>query len=111
MNNYKADLMEDLKDLGYSSKYLSAALADSPESFLVALRDVAEVHQGMSKVASTANLNRENLYRMLSKKGNPRLENLWSVLNAIGLRLLIEPAKKTRKNSNAQSTDRHLVSR
>ena len=98
MNNYKTDLMEDLKDLGYSSKYLSAALADSPESFLVALRDVTEAHKGVTKLASATGLNRENLYRMLSKKGNPRLENLWSVLNAIGLRLLIEPAKKTRKS-------------
>lgn len=39
---YKKDLLKDLQSPGYAAKYLSAAYADSPEAFLVALRDVAD---------------------------------------------------------------------
>jgi len=34
-------------------------------------------------------LNRENLYRMLSKSGNPSLSSLDSVLHSLGLRLAV----------------------
>jgi hypothetical protein len=41
--NYKADLLADLKgDPAYAAAYLSAAKADSREAFSVALRDLAE---------------------------------------------------------------------
>jgi hypothetical protein len=57
----------------------------------MALRDVAEATKGMSQVATEADKNRENLYRMLSSEGNPRLNSLWAVLEAMGLRLSVEP--------------------
>jgi len=89
--DYKSDLIADLRnDLGYAAEYLSAAYADSQEAFLVALRDVAEAQQGMAKVASQAKVNRESLYRTLSREGNPRLSTLNSVLNALGLKIAIE---------------------
>jgi DNA-binding phage protein len=44
----------------------------------------------MSKIARTCKLNRESLYRMLSKKGNPSLENLNKLLSNMGFRLAIE---------------------
>jgi probable addiction module antidote protein len=47
---------------------------------------------GMSKLAAEAGVNRENLYRTLSEQGNPRLDTLWAVLQAIGLRVSLEPA-------------------
>lgn len=47
MSEYKSDLLKDLKDASYAAKYLSAAYADSRESFLVALRDVANAKQGV----------------------------------------------------------------
>lgn len=83
MNEYKADLLEDLKDIAYAGKYLTAAYADSMESWLLALRDVAEVHKGIAKLATDAGVNRENLYRMLSRKGNPRTRNLGAVLRSL----------------------------
>jgi DNA-binding phage protein len=70
--DYKADLLADLRDdLGYAAEYLSAAYADSPEAFLVALRDVAEAQQGIANVAKQARVNRENLYRTLSSVATP----------------------------------------
>jgi probable addiction module antidote protein len=92
--NYKADLLAELRsDPVYASDYLSAAKADSNEAFLVALRDVAEALMGMQKVAKKAKLNRENLYRALSRKGNPRIDTLDSVLAAlgIGIKFVLKP--------------------
>lgn len=40
--SYKSDLLGRLKSPEYRAAYLAAALADSREAFLVALRDVAE---------------------------------------------------------------------
>jgi probable addiction module antidote protein len=68
-------------------QYLNAALhAGDATAFLVALRKGARV-QGMSRVAKSGQLNRENLYRMLSADGNPTLSNLFSVISALGLEL------------------------
>lgn len=55
-------------------------------AFLVALRERAR-SLGMSRVAESGQLNRENLYRMLSPDGNPTFSNLLNVLTALGLRL------------------------
>ena len=46
----------------------------------------------MRKVAGESGVQRESLYRMLSKSGNPRYGSLHSVLGAVGLRMSIEPA-------------------
>jgi DNA-binding phage protein len=41
-------------------------------------------------VSRDAHLNRESLYRMLSKSGNPSLDSLAAVLTACGLRLAVQ---------------------
>jgi len=89
VNDYKADLLADLRDPEYAAGYLSGAIVESPETFLLALRDVAEAQKGMTKVASEAGVNRENLYRMLSEEGNPRFSSLYAVLEALGLRIAV----------------------
>ena len=58
--------------------------------FLLALRNVAEAQGGLLKLSKKAKLNRANLYRMLSHKGNPELFSLESLLEAFGLRLAVE---------------------
>jgi probable addiction module antidote protein len=84
--NFKADLLEELRaDSDYAAEYLSAAKADSNEAFLVALRDVAEARKGMRRVAKDAKVNRESLYRALSKKGNPSVSTLYAVLDVLGI--------------------------
>lgn len=78
--------------------YLNTALEEGEwDAFLLALRNVAEVHGGMSKLAREVNLNRENLYRMLSTRGNPGMRNIFNILNAMGFRLTLlkdEPLDK-----------------
>jgi probable addiction module antidote protein len=90
--NYQNNLLEALKDPSEAVEYLNAALEDGePEVFLLALRDVVDSYGGMGKLAASTSLNRENLYRMLSTKGNPEFFSLSTVLDAIGFRLAVEP--------------------
>jgi probable addiction module antidote protein len=94
--SYRKDLIESLKDPDEAIGYLKACLEekDMPELFLAALRDVAEARGiGMSQLSKDANLNRENLYKMLSKEGNPELGSLYAILDALGLKLSVELKK------------------
>lgn len=90
--DYKESLIEQLKDSKEAAAYLDAALEEDDEVFLLALRDVAEAVGGVSAVAKQTKLNRESLYRMLSKNGNPELKSLRLILEKIGLRLSVVPA-------------------
>jgi probable addiction module antidote protein len=92
-SSYVDDLHRRLRDPSYAAEYLNGVLAETSEgedaAFLLALRDVAEAQQ-MSKVAVAAGVNRENLYRMLSGRGNPRLSSLLAVMKALGLHLSVQ---------------------
>lgn len=91
--NYKKILHERLKSQEEAAAYLNAALEDEDLGvFLVALKDIAEANGGMTHLAREAHLNRETLYRTLSKKGNPTLANLRSLLGSIGLEIAINPS-------------------
>jgi|SRR5271157_86377 len=83
-------LFERLTDPVIAANYVNAAIEDSQDMFLVAMRNVAEARK-MSRVAEEAGLNRESLYRALSEEGNPTLGTLNSVLSALGLRILVGP--------------------
>ncbi len=90
---YDAGLQEDLHDPAEAAAYLNAALDDgSQEVFLMALRDVAKAH-GLTRLARETTLNRENMYRILSEKGNPQLSSLKALLDSLDLKLSIEPKR------------------
>ena len=87
---YDDYLIKSLKDRHLAEAYLNAALEeDDPRVFLLALRNVAQA-RGMSKVAARTKLNRESLYKMLSKRGNPSLQSLGALLDGLGFRLAVE---------------------
>lgn len=93
--SYHDWLVESLKDPEEAAGYLSVALEDGdPDVFLLALRNVAEAQGGLSKLSKKCKLNRENLYRMLSKKGNPELLSLDKLLHALGFHLSVQVSKK-----------------
>jgi probable addiction module antidote protein len=88
--SYDDYLIESLKDSGRAEAYLKAALEDDDSRvFLQALRNVAQA-RGVSKVAAKSKLNRESLYKMLSKRGNPSLQSLAALLSSLGFRLTVE---------------------
>ena len=78
------------QDPQFAAEYLRAALEDTDE-LLLALRHVAQAH-GMGKIAKSAGVERESLYRALSANGNPRLSTLYAVAKAVGLKLRLEAA-------------------
>lgn len=86
---YRDSLLEDLQDSEEAAAYLNAAIEDSEEMFLIALRDVAEARQ-MSRVAEEAGIARESIYRMLVARGNPTLASLSGILRAVGLKLAVK---------------------
>jgi probable addiction module antidote protein len=92
--DYREGLLEDLLNSQEAAFYVEAALDESNELFLRALRDVAESRQ-MSKVAKEAGVAREALYRMLSETGNPTLTSLSAILSSVGLRIRIEALDKS----------------
>jgi probable addiction module antidote protein len=96
--DYQKYLIESLKEPAEAVEYLNASLEEAretPELFLVALRNVAEAH-GISRLAKKTKLNREYLYTMLSKSGNPRYQSLIKLLQAMGIRLSFEQEKHKR---------------
>jgi len=78
----------------FAAEYLRAALEDDDEPgvLLTALRRIAEVRGGIAKVAKAAGIERESLYRALSRRGNPRLSTPVAVTKAVGLKLTVEDA-------------------
>lgn len=94
--NYQEKLLEDLQNPELAKAYLNVALMDEdPRVFLLALKDVYEAQGGaMTDLAEKTNISRENLYRILSKKGNPKLTNIIALLNAVGFQLSVLPTSK-----------------
>jgi probable addiction module antidote protein len=86
---YRESRLQALQEPNEAAEYLTAALeAGDTAVFLLALRDVADA-RGISTLAAKAQLNRENLYRMLSEHGNPQLDSLTALLDSLDLRLAV----------------------
>ena len=69
--------------------YLKIWMEDgSPQEIARAIGDVAR-SRGISEIARKAGLGRQALYSALSGNGNPTLETLVGVLNALGLELTV----------------------
>jgi len=87
--DYKKDLLKRLKDPEYAAEYINAAIEEGDKAvILLALKDVCEA-RGISNVAKKAKLNRENMYRVLSEKGNPQFTTLVALLDCSGLKLAV----------------------
>lgn len=89
-------LVKELRERpDFAAEYLKAALEDTeePEVLLMALRRVAEARGGIAKVARAAGVERESLYRALSRRGNPRWSTLVAVTRALGLKLTVETSQ------------------
>jgi probable addiction module antidote protein len=90
--SYKEHLLKSLEDPQEAAAYLDACLDDEdPHVFLLALKDVAEARGGMSALSKRSSLNRQSLYRSLSRTGNPKLINVCSILASLGMELHITP--------------------
>lgn len=90
--SYKNILRKKLDDPEQAAEYLTACYEEGPEVFLIGLRDVVQAQGGVARAAELSKLNRESLYRLISREGNPRLSSLDSVLTALGLKVTFSAA-------------------
>ena len=77
VDTYLAEIFDE-----YSRDGDSAAL-------LASLRVIAKV-KGISALAEQTNMTRQGLQKALSNKGNPRLDNINSIMHALGYRLMLK---------------------
>ena len=90
--SYKEILRKKLEHPEQAAEYLTACYEEGPEVFLVGLRDVVQAQGGVARAAELSKLNRESLYRLISRDGNPRLSSLDAVLTALGLKVTFSAA-------------------
>lgn len=85
------------------AEFLQELLADGDARMIpVALRTAADV-LGMAELARRTGLSRETLYRTLSERGNPRLDTLGTILDAFGLRLSVQPARRSQRRAKHEA--------
>lgn len=93
--DYHAQFIDSLKNPEESYGYLQVALEEyqddnDAEALLIALRNIATAQGGMTELARKTHLNRQNLYNILSKKGNPRLDTFGLIIKGLGFKLSID---------------------
>lgn len=96
LRSYRSRLLEELLDPAEAASYVNAALNDSAEMFLEALKDVVQAHQ-VATVAKQAGVTREHLYRSLSLQGNPTWDTLNKVFKVLGLQFATTSKKAIRQ--------------
>ena len=85
------DVSEHLDSEEAIAVYLSEALAAGDAAYFAhALGQVAKA-RGMTQIAREAGLGRESLYKALREDGNPRLDTIFKVLHALGVKLEARP--------------------
>lgn len=105
--SYKDGLYRRLQNNADAVLYLQAALEDSQEAFLAALKNVLEA-RNLSETARQCDLDRANIYRMLGAKGNPTLKSLEKILHSLGLRLSVALEDSPQKAIVQVSEPRHV---
>jgi len=92
MTNVRATHNQYLRDPAVAAEYLNAAFEEGDAAvILMAIRNIAEAQEdGIAGLAARSHLGRESMYKMLSAKGNPKLESLTRVIHGLGLRLKVE---------------------
>ncbi len=82
------------KDPAYALELLNSVLADGDQAeLLLVLRQLAKAFGGVQAIADKAQLNPTQIYRTLSADGNPALSSFRAILDAMGLRLAVEPKR------------------
>lgn len=71
--------------------FINDFLAEGDFAMLAEALRVASKARGMTEVASKAGIARESLYKALRPESQPRFDTILKVLNAIGLKLVVEP--------------------
>ena len=83
-----ADMYKD--DPALAAAVLDSVLADGNKGdLLIVLRQMSKAFGGISKLAEAAKLNKTQIYRILSRNGNPTIGSMGAILKTMGLRLSV----------------------
>jgi len=85
------DAAEYLNSEKRQAAYITAALETGDPDFVRDALGIVARARGVGRIAKTAKLNRESLYKALSKNGNPEFSTVMRVVRALGLRLSARP--------------------
>ena len=94
--DYNTFIASQLSNKKEAAVFLQVALEEYENdgdfsAFLMAVRQIVDAQGGIGHLANSTKLNRENLYRTLSGKTNPKLNTLGLILNSLGFKLQIVP--------------------
>ena len=89
-------LANNLSDENEAKAFLDAAILEyeedhDSEAFMLAIRTLADAQGGISQLAIRTNLNRQNLYKILTGKTAPKFDTVDTILQALGFRLSVMP--------------------
>ena len=99
-------LLKRLRDPRLAAAYLNLAADETdPAAFMQALRRIVEAHGGVARIAERTRLNRQQLYKTLSRQGNPELRTLRAILGAAGFAMSVVPLPRIKRaaKENAES--------
>jgi probable addiction module antidote protein len=71
------------------ANYLEAVFEDGDPALIAYALGVVARAKGMSRIAQSAGLGRESLYKALSPDGNPELATVLKVMRALGLKIKV----------------------
>jgi len=101
-------LRQQLLDPEFAAAYLSyTAESNDPSDFMFALREVAEAYGGIGRIAKRAKLNRQQLYKTLSRTGNPEFRTLRAMLAAAGFTLAVAPKERSKERKSRHKAVRN----
>jgi probable addiction module antidote protein len=90
------DAAEYLETEERQAAYITAAFETGDAEFVRDALGVVARARGIGRIAKTADLNRESLYKALGATGNPEFSTVMRVLRALGLTLSVQPAATKR---------------
>ncbi len=89
-------LIESLKDTKTAKAFLDTAIYEFEQdghvaAFMLALRYLAEAKGGINVLSEKTQLNRQNLYKILTSKTTPRLDTTLSIMKGLGYPFRVSP--------------------
>ena len=85
------DPADYLKSERAIASFLNDFLEEGDSGMIAEALGIAARARGMTEVASKSGIARESLYKALRADSQPRLDTILKVMNAFGVRLVVQP--------------------
>lgn len=90
---FKDYLIEKLRNSEEAQAFLDAAIIEYEndgdiEALMLSLRYIAEAQGGINYLSEKTNLNKQNLYKVLTGKTTPRFDTMVSIIKGLGYHLV-----------------------